>query len=356
MAGKVAAAGVILAVWLPVAVRRLWPWPVLGVVLAAAAAGALLRVGETYLASALALYTVAALESRRRAVTGLVATLAVMVLHGAGWPTWQEAVLPVAFAWLLAGFSWTLGVAVREQRARAALTARRAVAEERLRIARDLHDSVAHSMSLITTRAAIANHLAESRPDEARRALTLIEETGHNALTEMRHMLGVLRVGPAETDVPGERGPGGVPAPGLGTIADLLAAARAAGVEVEARLDEELQVADGVGMAVYRIVQESLTNVVKHAGPVRCRVEVAPGGPGEVVVTVADEGGSGPPAGGPGGGGHGLAGMRERAALYGGTLSAGPRPGGGFLVEARLPAWPADEPPPPAPDAANDPG
>ncbi|MFI0420885.1 sensor histidine kinase [Spongiactinospora sp. 9N601] len=346
--GRFAVAAVIFAVWLPVAARRLWPWPVLGVVLAAAAVGALMKVGETYLASALALYTVASLESRRRAVVGLVAALAVMVLHGVGWPTWEEAALPVAFAWLLGGFSWSLGVAAREQRGRAALRARRAVAEERLRIARDLHDSVAHSMSLITTRAAIANHLAESRPDETRRALTLIEETGHAALAEMRHLLGVLRVGP-EADGPEERAPGGDPAPGLGAIAGLVAAARAGGAEVEAHLDEELTVSDGVGMAVYRIVQESLTNVMKHAGPVRCRVEVARGDPGEVVVTVADEGGPALPASpGRGGGGHGLAGMRERAALYGGTLSAGPRPGGGFLVEARLPAWPRDAPPPSA--------
>ncbi|MER6174305.1 histidine kinase [Streptosporangium sp. NPDC001681] len=340
--GRVVTVPLLLASWLPLAVRRRWPGPVFYWVLAAATLAGLAGESESYLVVAVALHMVALSEPRRPAVVALVVSLLVVAAVGSRQSSWAQALSLTAFAWLLLGLSWTVGMAVREQRAHAARairqSARQAVTDERLRIARELHDVVAHSLSVITVRAAIANHVAETHPEEARRALALVEETGHAALADMRLVLGTLRPAPASTHRDG--GTGGIgSAPGLAGIPALAAGARAAGVAVDLRVDLEPTVSEGVGPAVYRIVQEALTNVIKHAAPTRCQVTVAPGEPGEVMVVVSDEGPSGPrPLAPPGGsGGQGLAGMRERAALYGGTLSAGPRPGYGFVVEARLP-------------------
>ncbi|MFI6603671.1 sensor histidine kinase [Nonomuraea sp. NPDC050536] len=307
---------------LPVATRRGWPLPSLAVSLAAAATALLLGVESAYLPVAVVLYSVGAQEPRRRAVTGLAAALACVVaaLLAAVWPFWTQALGSAGFGLALMGLSWTAGLAVREQHLHAARTAERAVLEERLRIARDLHDVVAHSMSLITMKAGVAGLVAETRPQEAREALRIIETTGREALLEMRAMLGLLRSHTGAHDT--------APAPRL---QDLPALATHAGVEVDLRVDA-VDLPEGVGLAVYRIVQEALTNVAKHAGT-GCRVRVTVPETGVVEVEVADGGRAAPRDGG----GYGLAGMRERCLAYGGQLTAGPRPEGGFRVLARLP-------------------
>jgi signal transduction histidine kinase len=213
----------------------------------------------------------------------------------------------------------------------------RRVAEERVRIARELHDTVAHSMATITVQAGSALHVLSTRPDSVRTALAAIRDTSKQALQEMRATLGVLREG-AEPEE----------AAGLDRLPALVDAVRAAGVpvvlEVRGRVSPLAPHADH---SAYRILQESLTNVLRHAGPdVRATVRISYD-PAGIALEVADDG-TGPSgeAGESGeaepgaftlGSGHGLDGMRERAEAVGGTLTAGPRPGGGFVVSARLP-------------------
>jgi signal transduction histidine kinase len=212
------------------------------------------------------------------------------------------------------------------ERAREEL-ARRAVTEERLRIARELHDVVAHSMSIIAVQSGVGVHVLDSRPEEARKALVAVEATSRQALVEMRRLLGVLR---QEAEPRGSL----APAPGLAEVEALAVEVARAGVRVEVRIEgTPTQLPAGLDLSAYRIVQEALTNVVRHAGPATARVAVRYA-PGQVAVEVVDDGRG---ADDQGGGGHGIAGMRERAALYGGTLEAGPLPGGGFRVAASLP-------------------
>ncbi|WP_031169174.1 sensor histidine kinase [Streptosporangium roseum] len=307
---------------LPVATRRGWPLPSLAVSLAAVVAALLMGVESAYLPLTVVLYSVGAQETHKRAVAGLAASLACVAaaLLAAVWPSWTQALGSAGFGLALMGLSWTAGLAVREQHLHAARTAEQAVVEERLRIARDLHDVVAHSMSLITMRAGVAGLVAATRPREAREALRLIETTGREAMLEMRALLGMLRSESGAQSI--------APAPRL---QDLHALAAHAGVEVDLRVEAE-DLPEGVGLAVYRIVQEALTNVVKHAGT-GCRVRVTVPEAGVVEVEVADDGRGTPHDGG----GHGLLGMRERCLMYGGQLTAGPDPGGGFRVLARLP-------------------
>jgi signal transduction histidine kinase len=203
------------------------------------------------------------------------------------------------------------------------------VSEERLRIARELHDVVAHSMSLIAVKAGVANHVAASRPEEAADALRVIEDTSKQALTEMRRVLGVLRTDDAPRDEL-------APAPGLGNLPELAERAASAGVRVILDLRADPDLPTGVSLSGYRIVQEALTNVIRHAAPARCAVTVT-ARDGEVRIEVVDDGaGRGvPPA--EHHPGHGLAGMRERALACGGEFTAGPHSGSGFRVNARLP-------------------
>jgi signal transduction histidine kinase len=207
--------------------------------------------------------------------------------------------------------------------------ARQAVEEERMRIARELHDVVAHSMSVIAVQAGVAHHVIGSRPELAEQALATIETSARSGLVELRRMLGVLRR-------PDEPGGDLTPAPGLGDLAELRAHMAEAGVEVSLDLSGDPEgVPPGAGLSAYRIVQEALTNVLKHGGTTAA-VHVT-GSPSAVVVEVLDPG-RGPGPGEPvPGAGHGLVGMRERVALFGGTLEAGPTPGGGFQVRATLP-------------------
>ncbi len=240
---------------------------------------------------------------------------------------------PIVLGLSIIGAGWAIGRAVRDRREYLTRSneefAARAVAEERLRIARELHDIVAHNLSLITVKAGVAAHVAAARPAEVPDALRVIERTSRDALDETRHLLDLLRTGSAAADL--------APAPTIDRLPDLAAAAATAGVGVELAVDGVDEVPDDVGRSVYRIVQEAVTNVVRHAAPARCRVRVA-GRPGEVRVEVRDDGaGAGSPTTTPGRHGHGLIGIRERVALYGGQFEAGRGADGGFMITAVLP-------------------
>jgi signal transduction histidine kinase len=334
---------------LPLALRRLWPLPVFCVTLVIAIFAALIdAVGFAYLAPAYVLYIVA-LSDRFGAVVptsaiGGLSLVTVLGLAVAGAPR------DTAPGWLLhldqplmgiaaLGGAWTVGRAVRERRLYAARDAERlaeqAVTEERLRIARELHDVVTHSVGLIAVKAGVANHVMATRPDEAHDALRVIETASRSALVEMRYLLGVLRSS-SKPDL--------VPAPGLSGIEGLVAQARLAGVEVrlEVRIgngegapERRGRMPEGVGLSVYRIVQEALTNVIKHAARARCRVSVVADGKKVRIEVVDDGAGSRTPSAA--GTGHGLIGMRERVMMYGGTFEAGRLSGRGFRVFAELP-------------------
>ncbi len=217
--------------------------------------------------------------------------------------------------------------------------ARRAVAEERTRIARELHDVVAHQVSLMTVQAGAAKTVAANDPEAARRAMEAVEKAGRQALNELRHLLGVLRPD-AEVAALG-------PQPGLADVPRLVENLRAAGLEVALTLDGvPTDLPARVELSAYRIVQEALTNVLKHAGPgarIEVRLSTDPHG---VAIEVLDNGNGAsilPRSGlrssprSDHGSGHGIAGMRERVQLLGGSLDAGPCPGGGFKVVAHLP-------------------
>jgi signal transduction histidine kinase len=213
--------------------------------------------------------------------------------------------------------------------------ARRAVAEERLRLARELHDVVAHAMSVIAVQSGVGAHVADSRPEEVGKALAAIEATSRAALIELRRLLGVLRQD-------SEPQASLTPVPGLGNLDSLLAEVGKAGLAVRVRVEgTPLQLPAGVDLSAYRIVQEALTNAVKHAGPAHAQVTIGYRDQ-EVTVEVIDDGrGAVPPASdGRAGTGHGLIGMRERVAAFNGELEVGPRPSGGFRVAARLPLAP----------------
>jgi signal transduction histidine kinase len=251
--------------------------------------------------------------------------------------TWVATLLAVTVAWLS-------GENLRWRRARwAALQqravrlesereerARQAVTEERLRIARELHDVVAHSMSVIAVQAGVANHVIDTRPELARAALATVETNTRAALVEMRRLLGVLRQ-------PDEPSASLVPTPGLGEVPRLVEKLAEAGLAVRVRVEgAPVGVPDGVDLSAFRIVQEGLTNVLRHGGP-RAQVVIAYEA-GLVRVSVGDDGRpAGVPSTGVRGPGHGLLGMRERVAVFGGTLTAGPRPDGGFDLVASLP-------------------
>ncbi|GAA3713644.1 sensor histidine kinase [Nonomuraea antimicrobica] len=321
---------------LPVAVRRLWPEPAYyGALLIGLAVLALQtnRLMPTVV-TALAIYPVATgLPVRRSAialVSGLLVSGGSLLVSMPGPPQypngWPDPVFVIGTAWLAVGASWSLGTAARTRREFAAREARRqaeqAAAHERLRIARELHDVVAHSMSMITVKAGVAAKVLDKHPEEGRKALRAIEEIGRGSLAEMRHFLGALRA-------PGSA-PDSTPLPRLADLPSLAHRAAEAGVQVDLSVDGT--VPDSMAPAVYRIVQEAITNVVKHAAPARCQASVSVA-EGRLRISVVDDGpGQRVLPGRPDG--HGLAGMRERALLHGGTFEAGPRPGRGFGVHA----------------------
>ncbi|GAA0943769.1 sensor histidine kinase [Actinocorallia libanotica] len=233
---------------------------------------------------------------------------------------------------LAAAVAWMAGNSARQRRLHAAQLAEQAAAQavtaERLRIARELHDMVAHSIGVIAIQAGVGGRVIDTQPAEARNALGVIEATSRETLSGLRRMLGALRrAEPGDTQAP--RGP----APGLADLEGLIRTTGDAGVRVETSLrGEHRPLPAEVDLAAFRIVQESLTNVVRHANTDRCRVSIDYADE-ELVVEVVDDG-HGPSGGGAG---YGLTGMRERVALLSGGLTTGPRPEGGFRVEARLP-------------------
>ena len=204
--------------------------------------------------------------------------------------------------------------------------ARQAVEDERGRITRELHDVLAHSVSVMTVQASAVRRLLTPEQEREREALMTVEETGRQALAEMRRLLGIMR-----TD--SER-PALAPQPGIGTLPELVEQVRQSGLPVELTVEgTPVKLPAGVDLSAYRIVQEALTNTLKHAGPAHAWVAVRYAGE-DVEIEVANDGSSENDGDGTG---HGLVGMRERVALCGGELESGPRPGGGFKISARLP-------------------
>ncbi|MEU1052520.1 histidine kinase [Streptomyces sp. NPDC005876] len=296
------------------------------------------------MSAVIALYTVAAATDRP--TTWRAGLLSMGVLTGAamlaGPLPWYAQENLAVFAWT--GIGATAGDAVRSRRAfvraireraeKAERTreeeARRRVAEERLRIARDLHDVVAHHIALVNVQAGVAAHVMDKRPDQAKEALAHVREASRSALDELRATVGLLRQS-GDPEAPTE------PAPGLDRLDELAGTFRNAGLQVEvARADQDTTLPTAVGLAAYRVVQEALTNVRKHAGPgAKAEVSVVRVGP-NIEITVLDDGTVQPPDPAAGGG-HGLLGMRERVTAVRGTLTTGPRYGGGFRVHAILP-------------------
>jgi signal transduction histidine kinase len=396
------------ATCLPVALRRRQPVTALAAVLALSVLTSMLYsvpAQPSFMAVALVLYVVAATQRRKVSATALAAVLGLLtvenVVPARGGPI--GGVIPVD---LFVCIVWTIGYAARQRRSYAARlqqqAASSAVTEERLRIARELHDVVAHSMTVVAVQASFGHHVIDTQPAQARAALGAIQATSREALTEMQRLLGVLRQadpgaagpaaqpsdgngdtaggrarGAAATPDPGaaagdalgdagarDRGRAGeeapgpplLPAPGLADLDRLVARTADAGVRVSLwRKGRCRDIPAGIDLSAYRIVQEALTNVVKHAGPTTCEVTIDYAD-GHLCIDVADDGPGGngmtpgaargaaalpgwQPAGTglAGHGGHGLIGMRERVNLYHGEFSAAPRPGQGFRVTARLP-------------------
>ena len=331
---------------LPLAARRRFPGTVLGICVASGLAIPALGLPPETLGVAIwvAVYSVAAHGDRWVSLAGLAAaelgSAAVQLTPG------RFQAPTVVFNGLIIGTAWLLGhfVGVRRryiarleertaelEQTRAEL-ARRAVTEERLRLARELHDVVAHSISMIAVQSGVGAHVADTQPEEAAKALGAIEATSRAALTELRRLLGVLR---QDSEPQGDL----APVPGLADLNALLAEVAKAGLAVKLQVHgTRPPLPAGVDLSAYRIVQEALTNVVKHAGLARAQVVVGYRDH-EVMVEVSDDGRgvTAPTDDGPARVGHGLIGMRERVAAFGGDLEAGPRPGGGFRVAARLP-------------------
>ncbi|MGO1050009.1 sensor histidine kinase [Crossiella sp. CA198] len=296
----------------------------------------------------LALYTVAVHRQPRLSVPVILTVIPLMVVVLAlardSWVTLLQGMLHASVAWLLGASRHSLTQRNRqlaelavEMHADRERQAQRAVTEERVRIARELHDVVAHHMSVISVQAGLARYVFDTDPATASTALGTIADTSREALDEMRRVLAVLRL-PADDDAPE---PEFDPQPGLDQIETLLERVRAAGVSAELVVTGvRRSLPPGPDLCAYRVVQESLTNVIKHALPASATVHLEYR-PRELTVRITDDG-DGAPAAAPGSPGHGLAGMRERARLYEGSLSAGVRAHGGFEVELRLPLTPLE--------------
>jgi len=338
----------------PVAFRRRNPVLAFSVALAGGAGQVLYgaRPGGADLAIVVLLYTLAAYRPRRESVAGLAACLLGSAVAIAAWMPGGIRRMDAALAAAVifggtALIAWVLGDSMRYRRAyylaledRAARLERErdaqaqiATAAERARIARELHDVVAHNVSVMVVQADGASYALAAEPERARQALGTIAATGRQALAEMRRLLGVLRSGDERAEL--------APLPGIDQLRDLLDQTRTAGRAVSFTLEGTPRpLPDGVGLAAYRVVQESLTNTRKHGG-IGASVTVSLRYlTDELVVQVTDDGRG---AAADDDGGHGLTGMRERVGIYGGSVLAGPREAGGYQVTARLPVRPAAE-------------
>jgi signal transduction histidine kinase len=359
--GSVAEALAVSAVMcLVIALRRRWPEKML--VLAGATGLAQLvfdiEVVVADFAMLVIVYTVAAVGARWASRLALGAGLSAATLSEIRWPQGDSGALGhvaiAIFQTVPFALAWVLGDSMRTRRAyfaqleeRAArlekereAQAKVAVAAERARIARELHDVVAHNVSVMVVQADGAAYVLDSAPDQAKKALETISSTGRQALAEMRRLLGVLRTG--EHKEAGEY----VPQPDVEQIDELIEQCRTSGLPVDFKVEGTPRpLPSGVELTAYRIVQEALTNTRKHGGPnagASVRLVYFDDGLG---LLVEDDGKGAPhelyEEGGADGQGHGLIGMRERVGMVGGTLDAGPRPGGGFRISALLPLKPA---------------
>jgi signal transduction histidine kinase len=328
--------------------RRRFPRATLAVVLPIVVVDVCLRAGygiPFYVA--MVLYSVVVVSSRQTAVIAVsvvaCAILAANVIGGDQVVLASIGGVTVLLLGGLAGENTKASRAYASQRAERAAEAaaaaeaaqaeqvRQALAEERSQIARELHDIVAHAMSVIAVRSGVARMVIDTDPQQAREALAIIETTTRRSLREMRLLVSVLRDSRSQDAELS-------PAPGLGDLDRLVADTAVAGVVVDLRIDGDIgPLPPAAGLSAYRIVQEALTNVVRHAGPTRARVLIGYRS-GGLSIEVTDDGPSGqPPPTARNGSGHGLIGMRERAALFGGELSAGPH-ASGFRIRASLPA------------------
>ncbi|SNR27304.1 Signal transduction histidine kinase [Haloechinothrix alba] len=346
---------VVLATVLPIVFRRRHPVTVAYVVLVTGAVHAALELPlAAIVTSGIAVYTLVVYVGRRHAafyVAVLSAASVVQILVEVERDRWM---LSIGFSIGVYVFSWLLGEFLGARRAYQAELearlelleserdhlARLAVADERGRIARELHDIVAHSVSVIVVHADGARYTIDSDPAAACRAMDTISETGRSALTELRRLVDVLRNPDSETE-PLQ------PQPGVDALTDLVDRVRASGLDVRVERADDLDDLDaGLALGVHRVVQEALTNVLKHARTsARTYVSVERDA-AAVHVTVTDDGAgkanpveAAPPAPA---GGNGIIGMRERVHVFGGTLSVGPRPGGGWYVHATFPTAPAE--------------
>ena len=320
--------------------RRRYPVGVLAVTLAATLWAEAASRNAVWLALVVAFFNAVLARRRAAAIASLVIGYLVSV-----WPPWliggrghTSAASALGLAvFLICLLSAAELIRMRSQRAAALQRSReeelrRRASEERMRMARDLHDVVAHNISVINVQANTALHLMDRQPERARSALTTINDVSRQALVELRSVLGVLRDA-------GESAPRS-PSPGLSRLGDLADGAAAAGLAVHVEEAERpAPLPADVDLAAYRIIQEALTNTARHAGGTKATVRVGYDD-GALVIEVDDDGIPRPPGRPPGRGngpGHGIAGMTERAKALGGTLRAGPRPEGGFEVRARLP-------------------
>jgi signal transduction histidine kinase len=334
-----------------IALRRRFPGSTLTLMALAQAGLVVLQTqpSANVLAWLVAPYSAAVYATRRvQLVIAGVAAVALVLLGlplGHGWAQRGNAIETI----VLGAGAWSAGMVVRSRRAATQEVrqrahrleheqeehARQVAAQERLRIARELHDIVAHKLSIVVVQAQAAQRVAD--PAQATRLIATIEETGRSALEEMRRLLGVLRPAPDEPDTAPPQ-----PQPSLATLDTVLDQVRAAGLPVTLTLSGDLvPLPDALDLSAYRIVQEALTNTLKHAGPAHARIHLHYG-EDRLEIAVTDDG-QGAPASVPGSG-HGLTGMRERTTLLGGVLQAGPQPCGGFQVHATLPISPTKIP------------
>jgi signal transduction histidine kinase len=342
----------VLAMTIPVVFRRRNPVAAFSVAVAAGAVQLAVLPGPSGadLAIPVLLYTLAAYRPRRISLAGLAVCLVGSIVGVLVWTNGLDLYRKIAVALVLfcgtALIAWVFGDSMRYRRAyyasleeRAARLEREADAQaqiataaERARIARELHDVIAHHVSVMVVQADGAGYALDGNPERARRALAAISATGRQTLTEMRRLLGLLRSGDARTEL--------TPQPGLGQLRELVEQARAAGMSVSLIQEGAPHpLPEGAELAAYRVVQESLTNTRKHAGLAAAASVTLRYEHDGLVVQVSDNGRADPAAGD--GTGHGLAGMRERVEMYGGTVTAGPLPEGGYCVTARIPAAPA---------------
>lgn len=342
-------AAIIVSVGLcaPYVLRRRYPLPAFGIIALAGWLQLLVGVGVVAadIMLAFALYNVA-VRFRWPVSVPAAAAMVLWVLVAVG-PRLEEYYLSpgdLGLLVLVVVTAWTWGTTVRirrdyiaslKERARQAerereSQARIVAAEERARIAREIHDIVSHSLSAVVVMSEGALSKLRSEPERAEKAMLTVRDTSRTAVAEMRRMLDVLRDGE-----PGSQ----APQPGVGELERLVEESRDGGLPVELSVTgERVELSEGLDLAVYRVVQEALTNARKHAGPTLGKVEVLldyRGNELEVRVTDDGEDSYGQPGSAPGG--HGLVGMRERIAAYGGTLRTGPRSRGGFEVLATLP-------------------